>query len=115
MIINVGPFALGAIDEHVAVLAVTVGIFVWLRSAVEPTKQYPAGRFSATIHVSQQRTEPRMTAALLGVFVGFACGYGVREYIARRRRAAARKRFYDEHPDLRELRGPRASAVMSGV
>jgi len=36
---------------------------------------------------------------------GFSGGYGVREYIARRRRAAARKRFYDEHPDLRELRG----------
>lgn len=34
-----------------------------------------------------------------------ACGYGVREYIARRRNAAARKKFYDEHPDLRHLRG----------
>jgi hypothetical protein len=39
------------------------------------------------------------------VFVSFACGYGVRELIARRRRAAARKKFYDEHPDLRQLRG----------
>jgi hypothetical protein len=35
----------------------------------------------------------------------FGCGYGVREYIARRKRAAARKKFYDENPDLRQLRG----------
>ena len=37
--------------------------------------------------------------------VAFVCGYGNREYIARRKRAAARKKFYDEHPDLRQLRG----------
>jgi hypothetical protein len=37
--------------------------------------------------------------------VAFGCGYGVREFIAHRRRAAARKKFYDEHPDLRQLRG----------
>ena len=42
---------------------------------------------------------------LIIVFVSFACGYGVREFIARRRRAAARKKFYDEHPDLRQLSG----------
>jgi len=39
------------------------------------------------------------------VFVSFACGYGVREFIARRRRAAARKKFYEQNPDLRQLRG----------
>ena len=38
--------------------------------------------------------------------VAFGCGYGVREYIARRRNTAARKKFYEEHPDLRQLRGP---------
>jgi hypothetical protein len=37
--------------------------------------------------------------------VAFGCGYGVREYIARRRNAVARKKFYDEHADLRQLRG----------
>ena len=26
--------------------------------------------------------------------IGFACGYGVREWISRRRRAAAREKFY---------------------
>jgi hypothetical protein len=37
--------------------------------------------------------------------VGFACGYGVREYIARRRHAADREKFYQEHPELHRLRG----------
>jgi membrane protein DedA with SNARE-associated domain len=30
---------------------------------------------------------------ILGLVVGFACGYGVRELISRRRHAAARERF----------------------
>jgi hypothetical protein len=34
------------------------------------------------------------------LLVGFACGYAVREYISRRRRAANRKRFYEEHPEF---------------
>jgi hypothetical protein len=42
---------------------------------------------------------------LLLLAVAFSCGYGVREYIARRRNAAARKKFYEEHPELRQLRG----------
>jgi hypothetical protein len=42
---------------------------------------------------------------LLLFIVGFACGYAVRELVARRRKAAARKKFYDERPDLRQLRG----------
>ena len=42
---------------------------------------------------------------LMSLAAAFGCGYGVREYIARRRNAAARKKFYDEHPDLRQLRG----------
>ena len=42
---------------------------------------------------------------LVLLVVAFGCGYGVREYIARRKRAAARKKFYDENPDLRQLRG----------
>ena len=32
---------------------------------------------------------------LLLLAVAFSCGYGVREYIARRRNAAARKKFYE--------------------
>jgi hypothetical protein len=40
---------------------------------------------------------------LLGA--AFGCGYGLREFIARRRNAAAREKFYNEHPDLRQLRG----------
>jgi hypothetical protein len=39
------------------------------------------------------------------IIAAFACGYALREYMARRRNAAARKKFYDEHPDLRQLRG----------
>jgi hypothetical protein len=35
------------------------------------------------------------------LFIGFALGYGVRELIARRRRAAAREKFYQEHPAMR--------------
>ena len=37
---------------------------------------------------------------LLLFFVRFACGYGVRELIARRRRAVARKIFHEKHPEF---------------
>jgi hypothetical protein len=46
-----------------------------------------------------------LSFVLLFFIVGFACGYGVRELIARRRKAAAREKFYKEHPELRQLRG----------
>ena len=57
-------------------------------------------------------TERRGVGFILQLFplfamvgISFACGYGIREWIARRQRAAARQKFYDEHPDLRQLRG----------
>jgi hypothetical protein len=43
---------------------------------------------------------PVLLPLLATVFISFACGYAVRELIARRRRAAARKKFYQEHPEL---------------
>jgi hypothetical protein len=39
------------------------------------------------------------------LLIGFACGYGIREWIARRRRVAAREKFYQEHAELRRLKG----------
>ena len=42
---------------------------------------------------------------LFMLFIGFACGYGLREIIARRRRNAAREKYYQEHPELRRLKG----------
>jgi hypothetical protein len=42
---------------------------------------------------------------LLLLLVGFACGYGVREVIARRQLNAAREKYYQEHPELRRLKG----------
>jgi len=47
----------------------------------------------------------QLAPLLLLLAVAFGGGYGVREYIARRRNAAARKKFYAEHPDLRQLKG----------
>jgi hypothetical protein len=47
----------------------------------------------------------RAAPLLLLLAVAFGSGYGIREYIARRRRAAARKKFYDEHAELRQPRG----------
>jgi hypothetical protein len=46
-----------------------------------------------------------MFELLVGVLVGFACGYGVREYISRRRRAAALDRAItrQEHIDNLKL------------
>jgi hypothetical protein len=40
--------------------------------------------------------------AAISFLIGFAFGYGVRELISRRRRAAERKRFYERHRELRE-------------
>jgi hypothetical protein len=34
------------------------------------------------------------------ILVSFACGYALREHIARRRRDAARKKFHEEHPQF---------------
>jgi hypothetical protein len=42
---------------------------------------------------------------ILLLSIGFACGYGVRELLARRRHAAAREKFFKEHPEERRLRG----------
>jgi hypothetical protein len=44
---------------------------------------------------------------LVLVVFGFASGYGVREWIARRRRAAAREKYYKENPEIRRLLGVR--------
>jgi hypothetical protein len=43
---------------------------------------------------------------IIVLIIGFAAGYAVRELIGRRRRAAAREKYYQEHPELRRLRGP---------
>jgi hypothetical protein len=48
-----------------------------------------------------------MFTLVLGILIGFAAGYFVREYISRRRHAAARERmreqelqlFYQKHPE----------------
>jgi hypothetical protein len=39
---------------------------------------------------------------ILGLVVGFACGYGVRELISRRRRAVAREKFLRKREQKRE-------------
>jgi hypothetical protein len=43
-----------------------------------------------------------IAAVLASLLLGFACGYGVRAIIGGRRRAAARERYYQSHPHLRE-------------
>jgi hypothetical protein len=39
--------------------------------------------------------------ALLLMLISFGCGYGVREWISRRRRAAERELYYKAHPEER--------------
>jgi hypothetical protein len=39
---------------------------------------------------------------ILPLALSFACGYGVREWISRRRRAAARKKYYERYPKARK-------------
>jgi len=41
-----------------------------------------------------------MLVFLFALAVSFACGYGVREWISRRRRNEARKKFYEKHSKL---------------
>ena len=43
-----------------------------------------------------------MLLLILGLVVGFACGYGIRELISRRRRAAAREKFLRKQDEKRE-------------
>jgi hypothetical protein len=35
------------------------------------------------------------------LLIGFACGYGVREWVSRRRRAAVLAEYYKRHPEER--------------
>jgi hypothetical protein len=42
-----------------------------------------------------------LLAVLLLFSLGFACGYGIREWISRRRRAAEREKFHRKHPEQR--------------
>jgi hypothetical protein len=37
--------------------------------------------------------------------IGFAGGYGTREWISRRRRAIAREEYFERHPDRRHMTG----------
>ena len=39
---------------------------------------------------------------LILLLFGFACGYGVRELMSRRRRAAVLERYYQKYPEERE-------------
>jgi hypothetical protein len=50
-----------------------------------------------------------MFQVVLGVLIGFACGYGVREWVSRRRRAAAREKF---HARLEEERREKVAVSM---
>jgi hypothetical protein len=42
-----------------------------------------------------------MILILVALLIGFACGYGVRELIARRRRAARLTKYYQKYPEER--------------
>jgi hypothetical protein len=41
-----------------------------------------------------------MLELILVISVSFACGYGVRDRMSRRRRKEARKRYYERHPTI---------------
>jgi hypothetical protein len=42
-----------------------------------------------------------MFEMLLVMLIGFGCGYGLRELIGRRRRAARREKYYQKYPEKR--------------
>jgi hypothetical protein len=39
---------------------------------------------------------------IIPMAVSFAFGYALREWISRRRRAAARRKYYERHPEARK-------------
>ena len=41
---------------------------------------------------------------IVGAFIAFACGYAMRDFISRRRRAAARRRFLERQRQLEARR-----------
>jgi hypothetical protein len=52
----------------------------------------------------------------LMLIISFGCGYGVREWISRRRRAAEREKYYKAHPEERliDLKLPPRSSTDQG-
>jgi hypothetical protein len=46
-----------------------------------------------------------MLTSIVGFLAGFVCGYGIRDFISKRRRAAARARFYMENRAIRRNDG----------
>jgi hypothetical protein len=53
----------------------------------------PSGR---TIDAQRNRGVWVVIEVIIGVFIGFAFGYGVREIISQRRHVAARKHFFEQ-------------------
>jgi hypothetical protein len=45
------------------------------------------------------RVMPELTLPLITLVLGFAAGFGIREWISRRRRAIAQREYFRRHPD----------------
>lgn len=53
-----------------------------------------------------------MLELILAISVSFACGYGVRARMSRRRRKEARKRYYERHSALKlDAHAPKAESM----
>jgi len=64
-------------------------------------KTLEAERASYAYRVDPMGTFLGLLPFLAVVLISFACGYGVREVISRRRRAIEREKYYRRHPEGR--------------
>jgi len=55
-----------------------------------------------------------MIIDLLALLIAFACGYGVRELIARRRRAVRLERYYQKYPEERRQHPEERTGLIRG-
>ena len=58
---------------------------------------------------------PLALLLILPLLISFACGYGVRELISRLRRAAAREKYYQAHPEERSLQDATAHTQIGHI
>jgi hypothetical protein len=55
-------------------------------------------------------------AIALPLAISFGCGYGVRDWVSRRRRKEARKRFYERYPKSQpEAHGPKIETTTVAI
>jgi hypothetical protein len=74
------------------------------RDGVGNSAPFFAGRACGNSETREQAMAAHMLSMVFALIIGFAGGYGTREWISRRRRAAAREEYFRAREERRSQR-----------